>query len=198
MTYVTSVPGADRMGAPRRDQRRLQPGESVVSIPNANVQTVTTADDSGAGLVLFFVFATAVLTVTGAVALLALVGTWWMLAVAFAIYVAMTMVVLLTILRVIAGSRLRAAAVRDRSLSAPGRRLESRPQARTEPATALMRSLTRTSPRSVPLHQELSDRADQGNDLRARARNGPLTIVYAARDREQSKAVVLAALVRDG
>ncbi len=46
---------------------------------------------------MFFVFAAAVLIVTGSVALLAVIGTRWMLAAAFAIHVAMTTVVMLTI-----------------------------------------------------------------------------------------------------
>ena len=45
---------------------------------------------------------------------------------------------------------------------------------------------------------ELAAHADHIEALRGRARNGPLTIVYAARDREHNNAVVLAELVRDG
>ena len=44
---------------------------------------------------------------------------------------------------------------------------------------------------------ELADRADQIDELRARAEQGPLTIVYAARDREHNNAAVLAELLRD-
>jgi uncharacterized protein YeaO (DUF488 family) len=40
--------------------------------------------------------------------------------------------------------------------------------------------------------------ADQGSELRARASNGRLTIVCAARDREHINAVVLAKVLRDG
>ena len=46
--------------------------------------------------------------------------------------------------------------------------------------------------------KELAARADRIEGLRTRAKNGPLTIVYAARDREHNNAVVLAELVRDG
>ena len=49
------------------------------------------------------IFTGAVLFVTGAVALLALVGSWWMLGVAFAIHAATTAVRVLTILHVMAG-----------------------------------------------------------------------------------------------
>jgi uncharacterized protein YeaO (DUF488 family) len=45
---------------------------------------------------------------------------------------------------------------------------------------------------------ELADRADSVEELRRRARNGRLTIVYAARDREHNNAVVVCELVRDG
>jgi uncharacterized protein YeaO (DUF488 family) len=45
---------------------------------------------------------------------------------------------------------------------------------------------------------ELAAHADRIEELRTRARNEPLTIVYAARDREHNNAVVLAELVRDG
>ena len=45
---------------------------------------------------------------------------------------------------------------------------------------------------------ELAAHPHHIEELRTRARNGPLTIVYAARDREHNNAVVLAELVRDG
>ena len=45
---------------------------------------------------------------------------------------------------------------------------------------------------------ELADRADQVDELRARAKKGPVTIVYAARDQKHNNAVVVAELVRDG
>jgi uncharacterized protein YeaO (DUF488 family) len=45
---------------------------------------------------------------------------------------------------------------------------------------------------------ELAAHGEQVDELRRRARNGPLTIVYAARDTEHNNAVVLAELVRDG
>jgi hypothetical protein len=54
---------------------------------------------------MLFVFVTAVLTSTGAVALIALAGTWWMLGVGFAIHVAMTAAVVLTIVYVMASHR---------------------------------------------------------------------------------------------
>jgi uncharacterized protein YeaO (DUF488 family) len=45
---------------------------------------------------------------------------------------------------------------------------------------------------------ELRDQEEEIRRLRSVAQTGRLTIVYAARDREHSNAVVLAELVRDG
>jgi hypothetical protein len=94
------------------------------------------ADDTGDGLLMFFVFTAAVLISTGAVALIAVVGTWWMLGFGFAIHVIMTLVVVLTIVHVMVG-RARAITGRNRPSPAPDSRLEARPQARTRPVTAL-------------------------------------------------------------
>jgi uncharacterized protein YeaO (DUF488 family) len=46
--------------------------------------------------------------------------------------------------------------------------------------------------------QELSGHGELLNKLRERARKGPLTIVYAARDEEHNNAAALTELVRDG
>lgn len=46
--------------------------------------------------------------------------------------------------------------------------------------------------------KELASRSETVDELRARARKGRLTIVYAARDEEHNNAVVLAELVREG
>ena len=45
---------------------------------------------------------------------------------------------------------------------------------------------------------ELADRSERLAELRARAASGPLTILYAARDREHNNAAVLSELLRDG
>jgi uncharacterized protein YeaO (DUF488 family) len=45
---------------------------------------------------------------------------------------------------------------------------------------------------------ELADHSERLEELRRRAASGPLTIVYAARDRDHNNAVVLSELVRDG
>ncbi|MGN6869615.1 MAG: hypothetical protein ACTHMY_14585 [Solirubrobacteraceae bacterium] len=63
----------------------------------------TMFDDSGGGLAMFLVFSSAVLIVTGGVALMALVGTWWIFGLAFAIHVLMTTVVVATIVLVMNG-----------------------------------------------------------------------------------------------
>ncbi|MGH2882554.1 MAG: DUF488 domain-containing protein [Solirubrobacteraceae bacterium] len=45
---------------------------------------------------------------------------------------------------------------------------------------------------------ELDSHADKLDELRSRASKGPLTILYAARDREHNNAVVVRELVDDG
>ena len=64
------------------------------------------ADDSGVGLAMFLVFSVAILIVTGAVALLALVDSWWMLGLAFLVHVVMTAIVTTTIVRAVSARTL--------------------------------------------------------------------------------------------
>jgi uncharacterized protein YeaO (DUF488 family) len=45
---------------------------------------------------------------------------------------------------------------------------------------------------------ELKDQRERVTELRRRAKDGPLTILYSARDREHNNAVVLAEMVRGG
>jgi uncharacterized protein YeaO (DUF488 family) len=45
---------------------------------------------------------------------------------------------------------------------------------------------------------ELAAQRDRLRELARRARDGPITILFAARDREHNNAVVLAELLRDG
>jgi uncharacterized protein YeaO (DUF488 family) len=45
---------------------------------------------------------------------------------------------------------------------------------------------------------ELADQSERLEELRHRAARGPLTIVYAARDREHNNAVVLSELICEG
>lgn len=63
----------------------------------------TAFDDSRGGLAMFVIFSSAVLIVTGGVALVALVGTWWVLCLVFAIHVLMTTAVVATIAFVMNG-----------------------------------------------------------------------------------------------
>ena len=49
----------------------------------------------------------------------------------------------------------------------------------------------------VRYRDELVDRRDRVLELARRARSGPVTIVYAARDQQHNNAVVVADLVRD-
>jgi hypothetical protein len=59
----------------------------------ASPQAPALTDDTGRGLALFVLFTTAVLVVTGAVALLALMSSWWVLGLAFGIHVLFTILV---------------------------------------------------------------------------------------------------------
>jgi uncharacterized protein YeaO (DUF488 family) len=45
---------------------------------------------------------------------------------------------------------------------------------------------------------ELKDHAEELEGLRERARSGPLSLLYAARDEQHNEAVVLAELLRKG
>jgi membrane protein implicated in regulation of membrane protease activity len=96
-------------------------------------QASVALDDSGAGLAMFVIFTTAVLIVTGAVAIVALVNTWWILGVAFAIHVLMTTVVVAAIVSVMNG---RASAATGR-VPAESRRDETRPPTAIRPVTAV-------------------------------------------------------------
>jgi membrane protein implicated in regulation of membrane protease activity len=106
--------------------------EPAMSEPDHHHQASVTLDDSGAGLAMFAIFTTAVLIVTGAVVLVALVGGWWILAVAFAIHALMTTVVLVTIISVMNG---RPGPGSHRAPAETFRR-ETRPTTPIEPVTA--------------------------------------------------------------
>jgi hypothetical protein len=108
------------------------PQTTIIS-PGPHAQSSAAVDDSGAGLAMFLIFTAAVLIVTGAVAVVALVGTWWMLGVAFAVDLAMTTIVVLTIVAVMAG-RDHVIVRRGRTPPARGGRLSRAPG---RPTTAL-------------------------------------------------------------
>ena len=125
-------PGADHPGLARPRQPRIDssiPGESgpaagngtEISSAAAEPRAPEPEDDTGQGLAMLVIFTGAVLFVTGAVALLALVGSWWMLGVAFAMHAATAAVVMLTIVHVMAGPK-RAIRVGDRPSPTPTRR----------------------------------------------------------------------------
>jgi membrane protein implicated in regulation of membrane protease activity len=101
-----------------------------MNAPAADTTSGALADDRGDGLAMFLIFAAAALIVTGAVALLALVGSWWMLSVAFAVDVAITAVVTLTIVGAMNG---RLDAIQGWAMRT---RLASQRQARRGPAAA--------------------------------------------------------------
>lgn len=59
----------------------------------AAVEQAGNSDDSGRGQALFFLFVGAVALVTGAVAALALLGSWWLLGVVFGVHLLVTLIV---------------------------------------------------------------------------------------------------------
>ena len=85
----------------------------------AEITTLAPGDDRGTGLAMFLIFATAVLIVTGAVAILALINTWWVLGLAFGIHVLMTTVVSFVVFSALSpgnlllGDRARRSAIND-------------------------------------------------------------------------------------
>lgn len=96
----------------------------------SNLTSGRLADDRGYGLAMFLIFAAAALIVTGAVALLALVGSWSMLGVAFAVHVVMTALVTLTIVSALNG---RPYAISDSRRTSP-------PRSRTSAASRKLRA----------------------------------------------------------
>jgi hypothetical protein len=62
---------------------------AVSGIEDAN-QRIEDANQTGYGMVMFYVFSAAVLAITFAVCALALVNTWWMLGVVFGLHLAVT------------------------------------------------------------------------------------------------------------
>ena len=104
-----------------------------MTVARSELHAGAVSDDSRAGLAMFLIFTAAVLIVTGAVALVALVGGWWMLAVAFAIHVLMTTLVVATIAFVMDGPT---SAATERQPAAD-RRGESRSPAASKPLAAL-------------------------------------------------------------
>ncbi|MGH2885623.1 MAG: hypothetical protein ACRDPA_23475 [Solirubrobacteraceae bacterium] len=153
-------PASDASAFAADGQFHISPDERINRAPNvghgaamsnapADPRASEPADDSGQGLAMLVIFTAAALIVTGAVALLALVNSWWMLGVAFAVHVAMTAVVMLAILHAMAGHT-RAIAVRDRLSPAQDRLLDGRSRAHTEQVAARGRSGPQPLPAIVP------------------------------------------------
>lgn len=100
---MTIYPTLDEPTFAAAAQLQIDSDERIEHTPNSGVRSTLSdgawepVDDTGLGLVMFLIFTAAVLIVTGAVALLALVNSWWVLGVAFAVYIAMTTVVMLTV-----------------------------------------------------------------------------------------------------
>jgi hypothetical protein len=104
-----------------------------MSEPFRDLEASVKLDDSGAGLAMLVIFSSAVLIVTGAVVLVALVGGWWIVAFAFAIHVLMTTVVVVTIASVMNGR----SSAGTGSVPVDSPRHEARPRRRSKPATAM-------------------------------------------------------------
>jgi hypothetical protein len=81
----------------------IDSGSPVVTDAQTDVDGDAVFDDSRGGLAMFVIFSSAVLIVTGGVAVVALVGTWWVLCLVFAIHVLMTTAVVGTIAFVMKG-----------------------------------------------------------------------------------------------
>lgn len=89
-----------------RDPERAAGDDASSSSRLALVSDVpASVDDSGQGQALFVLFTMAVLIVTGAVALLALVTSWWVLGLAFAVHVLFTVIVGTAVFMVLGTSR---------------------------------------------------------------------------------------------
>jgi len=127
-------------------------------------------EDSAQGLAMFVIFTGAVLFVTGTVALLALVGSWWMLGVAFAIHAAMTAVVTLMLLHVMTEPK-RTIPVGDRHSPRPTPGAGHRTELMTAPGLLMppptRRGAIRTGAQSVPSGAGVSTPAAIGDGARS-------------------------------
>lgn len=95
---------ADAPARPSAPHRQTPPGVPVATIP---AQAPRITDDSGLGLMLFVVFVTAVLLITGAVAFLALITAWWVLGLVFGVDILVTGAVAAVVFTVLGDGRLR-------------------------------------------------------------------------------------------
>jgi hypothetical protein len=90
-------------------------------------------DDSGMGLAMFVSFIAACLIVTGAVAMLALINTWWVLGLAFGIHVIMTTIVGFAVFAALNG---RASAITERESERAPEASRAQPAPRREAVAA--------------------------------------------------------------
>lgn len=172
-------PASDASAFAADEQFRIGPDERINRAPNfghgsamsdapADPRASEPADDSGQGLAMFVIFTGAVLIVTGAVALLALVNSWWMLGVAFVVHVAMTAIVVLAILHAMAGHTVRSPLVTDchrhRIVSSTGDP-EPTPRRSRRPTTWIP-DLCRRSPPTADSCRTRTDRVSPTERLR--------------------------------
>ena len=101
MAYVSQISGMRERGRTLRP--REVSGGAVPESETASADAAALADDSSSGLMLFVLFTIAVLVVTGAVALLALLNSWWALGLAFGVHVLVTIVVGSALFAVLSG-----------------------------------------------------------------------------------------------
>jgi hypothetical protein len=104
-------------------------------VTEAGGTTLASTDDSGCGLVRFVVFSAAVLLVTGAVALLAVVGSWWILGAAFAVHVGVTAVVTFAVVHAMGGRSVAIPESGDQAVPSPR---VVRPDARVRPSLLIL------------------------------------------------------------
>lgn len=76
-----------------RSDQAPQDDDSSSRLALVSRTALESADDSGQGLALFVLFTIAVLVVTSAVGFLALLTSWWVLGVVFAVHVLVTVIV---------------------------------------------------------------------------------------------------------
>jgi hypothetical protein len=101
-----------------------------------DTRTLALVDDRGVGLAMFVTFTAAILIVTGAVAMLALTSTWWVLGLAFGIHVLMTAAVSFVVFSALDGGTRRPGS-HGRTLAADdAEALEPPAPARIEPRQA--------------------------------------------------------------
>lgn len=125
----------DQGHAPLDDVPSTRPAPVDDGIPATASPSI---DDSGQGQALFVLFVMAVLFVTGAVALLALVTSWWLLGLAFGVHVLVTTIVSAAVFTVLSSGKLtRKGAARTPAGATPGLADPVKAKARSSHASPL-------------------------------------------------------------